>query len=78
MRNPQTPAESTQRPSRSLKATGPAVPWSAISGFRNVLAHNCLGIDPAAVWSAAGKDPPELGLAIERMARTLASTGDRS
>lgn len=76
--NLQTLAESTQRLSGSLKATEPAVPWSAISGFRNVLAHNYLGIDLTAVWSVVEKDLPELELAIERMAQALASTGDRS
>ena len=78
VRNLQTLAESTQRLSGSLKATEPAVPWNAISGFRNVLAHNYLGVDLAAVWSVVEKDLPELEPAIERMARTLASTGDRS
>ena len=78
MRNLQTLAESTQRLSRSLKATEPAVPWSAISGFRNILVHNYLGIDLAAVWSVVEKDLPELELAIERMSQVLASTGDRS
>ena len=53
VRNLQTLAESTQRLSGPLKATEPAVPWSAISGFRNILAHNYLGIDLAVVWSPA-------------------------
>ena len=78
MRNLQTLAESTQRLSGPLKATEPAVPWNAISGFRNVLAHNYLGIDLAVVWSVVEKDLPELGSAIERMSRVIASTGDLS
>ena len=78
VRNLQILAESTQRLSGSLKATEPTVPWSAIAGFRNVLAHNYLGIDPAAVWSVIEMDLPELGAAIERMARVLDSSEDRS
>ena len=78
VRNLQTLAESTQRLSGPLKATEPAVPWNAISGFRNVLAHNYLGIDLAVVWSVVEKDLPELGSAIERMSRVIASTGDLS
>ncbi len=45
VRNLQTRAESTQRLSAPLKTTEPDVPWRAISGFRNVLAHNYFGID---------------------------------
>ena len=78
VRNLQTLAESTQRLSGPLKATEPAVPWSAISGFRNILAHNYLGIDLAVVWSVVEKDLPELDSAIERMSRVIASTGDLS
>ena len=77
IRNLQTLAESTQRLSESLKATEPAVPWNAISGFRNVLAHNYLGIDLAAVWSVVEKNLPDLESAIERMLRRVSSTGDR-
>ena len=78
MRNLQILAESTQRLSGSLKATEPAVPWSAIAGFRNVLAHNYLGVDLAAVWSVVETDLPELESAVERMSRAIVSTEDRS
>lgn len=78
VRNLQILAESTQRLSESLKATEPAVPWRAIAGFRNVLAHNYLGIDLTAVWSVVEMDLPELSSAIERMSRAIAATGDRA
>ena len=68
VRNLQTLAESTQRLSDSLKATEPDVPWRAISGFRNVLAHGYLTIDLQAVWSVVEQDLPELAEAIKRMA----------
>ena len=83
---------STQRLSGAVKATEPAVPWRAISGFRNVpavpwraisgfrnvLAHNYLGIEPAVVWSVVEKDLPPLDAAIGRMLRTIDSPEDRS
>ena len=78
MRNLQTLAESTQRLSEAVKATEPAVPWRAISGFRNVLAHNYLGIDPTVVWSVVEKDLPPLNAAIGRMLRTIDAAEDRS
>lgn len=78
VRNLQTLAESTQRLSGAVKATEPAVPWRAIAGFRNVLAHNYLGIEPAVVWSVVEKDLPHLDAAIGRMLRTIGGPEDRS
>ena len=78
VRNLQTLAESTQRLSAPLKTTEPDVPSSAISGFRNVLAHNYLGIDPEVVWSVVEKDLPELSAAIERMSEAVARSANRS
>ena len=45
LRNLQTMPESTQRLSDCLKARHPDVDWRALSGFRNVLVHDYLGID---------------------------------
>lgn len=78
VRNLQTLAESTQRLSVPLKTTEPDVPWNAISGFRNVLAHNYLGIDPDAVWSVVERDLPELSKAVERMSEAVVRGADRS
>lgn len=66
-RNLQTLAESTQRLGDSVKATEPAIPWRAISGFRNVLTHGYLGLDPEVIWSVVEKDLPQLAQAVERM-----------
>ena len=71
VRNLQTLAESTQRLSAPLKTTEPGVPWSAISGFRNVLTHNYLGTDLEAVWSVVERELPGLGSAIERLSRAV-------
>jgi len=45
LRELQTLAESTQRLSKKLKESHPKVPWDEIAGFRNVLAHDYLGIN---------------------------------
>lgn len=50
VRNLQTLAESTQRLSETLKASYPNTDWRAISGFRNVLVHNYLGLDLERIW----------------------------
>ena len=67
VRNLQTLAESTQRLSTPLKATEPNIPWEEIAGFRNVLTHAYLQIDPDMVWSVIEHALPEFTAAIERM-----------
>ncbi len=67
LRNLQTIAESTQRLSSGLRATEPNVPWRAIAGFRNVLAHDYLEIDLEVIWSVVEQDLPKLAAAVDRM-----------
>lgn len=50
LRNLQTMSESTQSMSAESKAAHPEVEWQRIAAFRNVLAHNYLGIDVEAIW----------------------------
>lgn len=46
VRNLQIMSESSQRLSDEIKAQYPAIPWREISGFRNILVHDYLGLDP--------------------------------
>ncbi|MEY6433634.1 DUF86 domain-containing protein [Thioalkalicoccus limnaeus] len=71
IRNLQTLAESTQRLSDRLKSAEPGIPWRDIAGFRNVLAHGYLGLDPELVWSVIEQDLPGLAQAVARMRQTL-------
>jgi uncharacterized protein with HEPN domain len=71
LRNLQTLAESTQRLSDSLKAAYPAVPWRQISGFRNILVHNYLGIDLEQVWLIVEQDLSHLQSEVEVMLQVL-------
>ena len=50
------------------------MPWRAIAGFRNVLAHDYLEIDLEVVWSVVEQDLPKLAAAVDRMVR-VARTG---
>ncbi|HKY39373.1 MAG TPA: HepT-like ribonuclease domain-containing protein [Polyangiaceae bacterium] len=43
-----------------LRAAHPEVPWAAIVGMRNVLAHDYFGIDLTEVWSTVERDLPPL------------------
>ena len=67
LRNLQTLAESTQRLSTNIKATEPTIPWRRIAGFRNILAHDYLGLDLEAIRIVIERDLPVLGAAVDRM-----------
>ena len=67
LRNLQTMAESTQRLSDCLKARHPDVDWRALSGFRNVLVHDYLGIDLEFVHQAIQEQLPGLKAAAEAL-----------
>lgn len=65
LRNLQTMAESTQRLSDAVRTAHPAVEWRAISGFRNVIVHNYLGIDLEQIWTIVQQDVPTLKTAVQ-------------
>lgn len=67
LRNLQTLAESTQRLPEEFKAEYPDVPWRAISGFRNLLVHDYLGVNLLTVWDICQQDLPGLKSAVESM-----------
>ena len=50
LRNLQVMAESTQKISEELKAKHPEIPWKKLSGFRNILVHNYLGLNMSRIW----------------------------
>ena len=60
IRNLQTMAESSQRLSDSTKAIASEVPWRAISGFRNIIVHDYLGVDIDMVWQVVSAELPAL------------------
>jgi uncharacterized protein with HEPN domain len=50
LRNLQILAESTQRISPELKNAHSEIDWRGISGFRNVLVHDYLGVNLITAW----------------------------
>jgi len=74
LRNLQTLAESTQRLSESLKAKRKEIDWEALSGFRNVLVHDYLGIDLERVFDSIENDLPGLRAAVESLLREAEQT----
>ena len=67
LRNLQILAESTQRLSDDIRSTQPEVPWREIAGFRNVLAHDYLGIKLDRIWETCQTGLPQLKIAVEAM-----------
>ena len=60
VRNLQVMAESSQRLSKDIKNKFTDIPWDDISGFRNVLVHDYLGIDLDVIWSVVEQELPKL------------------
>lgn len=71
LRNLHTLSESSQRISARSQALCPGVDWRNLSGFRDVLVHDYLGIDLARVWSIVMTDIPALKNEIIRLTMDL-------
>lgn len=48
-----------------------SIDWRAISGFRNVVVHNYLGISAARIWHIVAVDLPPLRATIDAMLAEL-------
>jgi uncharacterized protein with HEPN domain len=71
IRNLQTLAESAQRLSEEVKGLEPSVPWRSISGFRNVVVHEYLALDPQVIWLVIERDLPSLNESLQRIQEHL-------
>ena len=76
LRNLQVLAESTQRLSDAFKAAHSEMEWRQISGFRNVLVHDYLGVDLERVWLAIERELPKLKRTIRTMLEELEDKKD--
>lgn len=54
------------------------MPWRAIAGLRNVLAHDYLEIDLEVVWSVVEQDLPKLAAAVDRMVHAASTPRPRT
>jgi uncharacterized protein with HEPN domain len=75
LRNLQILAGSTQRIGDSVKARYPEVDWRAISGFRNVVVHDYLGINLDRVWRVVSTQLPLLTAQMGTLRRELEAGG---
>jgi uncharacterized protein with HEPN domain len=74
IRNLQTMAESAQRLSDRSKLLAPELPWRAISGFRNVVVHDYLGLDLDAIWLVVANDLSPLEIGLEKIRQQIAGS----
>lgn len=72
-RNLQVMAESSQRLSDDIKAQYHEIPWRKISGFRNILVHDYLGLDLNVIWSVVEQELPVLETTLDKIKTNLAS-----
>ena len=52
--------EAANRVPRDVQAQFPEIPWAAIIGLRNVLAHGYESVSPEKLWHTATVSVPEL------------------
>ncbi len=79
LRNLQVLSESTQRLSDKVKNRFPQIPWVRISGFRNILVYDYLGLRLDRVWEVVRNELPSLTLksAVDEVPRELGVSLDK-
>ena len=67
--------EQVNRMSDTLKVTYGQTPWQAVKGFRNLIAHDYVGVDRLIVFETIKQRLPDLKQYIERIIRTEMQQG---
>ena len=65
--------EMTDRISKETKAKHPDIDWQRMKDFRNLVAHDYLGVDAEEVWQIIKNDLPPLQNAIRTILPSIAS-----
>ena len=62
--------EAAKRLSTDLREQSSSIPWRKITGMRDKLSHDYMGVDLNAVWLTATGDLPTLKEAVEGLLRS--------
>jgi uncharacterized protein with HEPN domain len=63
--------EAAKHLSEELRSQYPETPWRQFAGLRDVLIHNYMGVDIAAVWQITQKDLPPLKAHVQTMLQDM-------
>jgi len=67
IRNFEIIGEAAKRLGPATTSRHPAIPWRRIAGFRDVLIHGYMGVDPQEVWNVIESNLPGLRRGIEEL-----------
>jgi uncharacterized protein with HEPN domain len=71
VRNLQVMCESVSRIPEDIRTEHPEIEWRGISGLRNILVHDYLGVDVELVWQVVETRLPELKNSLEALPASL-------
>jgi|SRR3989339_481202 len=60
--------EASKHIEEAFRAKHPSVPWKRMTGLRDVLIHDYMGVDPEIVWNVAHDILPEIQKEIRKIA----------
>lgn len=72
VRNFEIIGQAAKRLSDTAKALRPDIPWRQITGFRNFLIHDYMGVDPQEVWNVVEQHMPPLRQAASQILESVA------
>ena len=67
IRNIEIIGEATKKISKGLKTNYPDIPWREMSGMRDKLIHDYMGIDVEVVWKTIVEDIPLIEALIKKI-----------
>lgn len=63
--------ECARRVPEEVRSEHPVVPWKAIVGMRNIIAHEYGRVDLDQLWTTAHRDMPPLVFALEKIVASM-------
>ncbi|MDM7991977.1 MAG: DUF86 domain-containing protein [Candidatus Fermentibacter sp.] len=71
IRNLQVMCESVSRVPEDIRSGHPEIEWRGITGLRNILVHDYLGVDVELVWQVVEAGLPALKNSLEALSASL-------